>query len=136
MDPGVEAPLVAALAAATVRPQIVQLSPIPGNIYKMDRFYYDPAAVLSEGPFGAVLVFAAAHGHLVVIHDCPDIQEFQAAHPSAIIHLILEISPLIIAWGLTLLTGVANVAPPIATQQQPPVVTEPPPAAGLPQFLV
>ncbi len=136
MDPGADAPLAAALAAATVRPRIVQLSPISGNIYKTDRFYYDPTAVLSKGPFGAVLASAAAHGHPVVIHDCLDIQEFQAAHLLAIIHPISEISPLIIARGLSLLTGIANVTPPIAAQQRPPVVTEPLPVAGLPQFLV
>ena len=43
-------PLAAtAAAAAAARPLIVQLSPIPGNIYDSDRFFYDPAGILSLG---------------------------------------------------------------------------------------
>ncbi len=73
MEPKADTPLAAVLAAATGRPRIVQLSPVPGNLYDTDCFYYDPAAVLTKGHFGAVLAFAAAHGQLVVVHACPDI---------------------------------------------------------------
>ena len=99
-------------AAAAARPRIVQLSPAPSNIYESDRFYYDPAGVLSAGPVAAIVAFAAAHGHPVFVHDCPDIQEFQAVHPSAIIRPISEVPLPILARGLTLLAHqLAPVAP-------------------------
>ncbi len=44
-------------------------------------FFYNSAANVTDGEFGAVLVFAAAHCQPVVIHECPDLQEFQASHP-------------------------------------------------------
>ena len=96
--------VVTAGAAAAAHPQIVQLSPVLGNIYD-DCFYYDPDVVLSEGPVGAVMAFAAAHGHPVLVHDCPDIQEFQAAHPSTIIRPINEVPPPILARRLSLLAS-------------------------------
>ena len=78
MDPDVAAELQGgAFAAPGTAPRIVQLSPVPGNIYETDRFYYDPVAVYSAGPFGAILAFAAAHGHPAVVHDCPDLHKFQ-----------------------------------------------------------
>jgi hypothetical protein len=40
MDPDATHPL----GLATAGPRIIQLSPIPGNIYNADCFYYDPAA--------------------------------------------------------------------------------------------
>jgi hypothetical protein len=55
-------PAAAAVAAAAGCLLIVQLSPVTGNIYDSDRFYYDPAGVLTEGPFGAVVAFAVAGG--------------------------------------------------------------------------
>ena len=47
-----------ATTAAVPCPKIFQLSPLPGNIYEMDRFYYDPAATLDSGAIGALLAFA------------------------------------------------------------------------------
>ena len=90
-------------AAAASGPKIVHLSPLPGNIYKSDRFYYDPAASLLSGPFAAVLAFAAAHGHPDVVHDCHDLHEFQMARPTAVVHPISELSPAMLARGLSLL---------------------------------
>ena len=98
-------PAAAPVAAVAARPLIVQLSPIPGNIYDSDRFFYDPAGILSLGPVGAVVAFAATHGYPVLVHECPDIQEFQAAHPSAIIRPISEVPPAILARGLSLLAS-------------------------------
>jgi hypothetical protein len=72
MDPDAARPLGLAIAG----PRIIQLSPIPGNIYNMDRFYYDPAADVSCGNFGAILAFASAHGRPVIVHDCPNIYKF------------------------------------------------------------
>ena len=106
-------------AAAAARPRIVQLSPAPSNIYESDRFYYDPAGVLSAGPVAAIVAFAAAHGHPVFVHDCPDIQEFQAAHPSAIIRPISEVPPPILACGLTLLARQSAPVAPAAAVAAP-----------------
>jgi hypothetical protein len=56
MDPVEDVPpAAAAIAATAAQPRIIQLSPVPGNIYETDRFYYDRVAVMYEGPFGAVL---------------------------------------------------------------------------------
>jgi hypothetical protein len=114
MDPVKDVPPTdAAIAAAAARPRIIQLSPVPGNIYEMDRFYYDRAAVMNEGPFGAVLAFAAAHNHPTVVHDCPNIQEFQTAYPAAVIRSIEEVPLAIVARGLSLLAQAStNVEPP------------------------
>ena len=98
-------PAAATVAAVAARPLIVQLSPIPGNIYDSDRFFYDPAGIPSLGPVGAVVAFAATHGYPVLVHECPNIQDFQAAHPSAIIRPIGEVPPAILARGLSLLAG-------------------------------
>ena len=95
-------------AASVPSPKIFQLSPLPGNIYETDRFYYDPAATLDSGAFGALLAFATAHGHPFVVHDCHDLQEFHTAHPTAVVRPIAEVSPAIVARGLSLL------APPTA----------------------
>ncbi len=59
--------------APVMGPRIVQLSPLPGNIYETDRFFYDAAADMTGGPFGAVLAFASGHGHTVFVHECPDL---------------------------------------------------------------
>jgi hypothetical protein len=116
MDPDFAADLQGgAFAAPGAAPRIVQLSPVPGNIYETDRFYYDPAAVYSAGPFGAILALAAAHGHPAVVHDCPDLHEFQVHHPTAVVRPIMEASPAIIARGLALLAQ----APPAALAVAP-----------------
>ena len=109
MDPIEDAPIP--VAAAAPGPKIFQLSPLPGNIYETDRFYYDPAASLNVGPFGALLAFAAAHGHPFMVHECHDLQEFQTAHPSAVVRPISEVSPAIVARGLSLLAQAPAQAP-------------------------
>jgi hypothetical protein len=68
--------------------------------------------VMNEGPFGAVLAFAAAHNHPTVVHDCPDIQEFQTAYPAAVVRPIEEVPPAIVAWGLSLLAQASTNAKP------------------------
>ncbi len=128
MEPEAAHSLAVALAAPKARPRIIQLSPVPGNIYDGDCFFYDPAAVDSQGPFGAVLAFALDHGHPVVVHECLDIYKFQAAHPTAVVRPVNEVSPAIVAWGLTLLSGAGSVAP-AAIVQPPPAVAVAPLAA-------
>ncbi len=51
-------------------------SPVPGNIYDMDHFFYDPATCVSQGDFEVVLAFPSIYGHPVVVHKCPDVYDF------------------------------------------------------------
>ena len=121
------------LGLATAGPTIIQLSPIPGNIYDVDQFYYDPAAKISHSNFGAILTFASAHGCPVVVHNCLDIHEFQVAHPSVIVRPINEVPPAVIAWGCAFLAvqagGLAVVQPPSAVTGGPAIAQSPPDVA-------
>jgi hypothetical protein len=128
MESEVAHPLAVALAAPRARPRIIKLSPVPGNIYGADRFFYNPAAIDSQGPLGAVLAFALDHGHPVVVHECPDIYKFQVAHPTVVVRPINKVPPGIVARGLALLSGAGSVAP-AAVVQPPPAVAVAPLAA-------
>jgi hypothetical protein len=93
--PAAVAPPPAAPAAASPSgPKIFVLSPLPGYEYDVDRYYYSPAADISEGDYAALLTFAAHYGHPLAIYHCPDIAVFQVTHPSAIIRPFSEIPPL------------------------------------------
>ena len=74
MDPD---KILASPVAFSVSPKIFQLSPLPGHIYVIDRFYYAHLAGITQGVFTTLLAFAAVHGHPVTVHDCPDIAAFQ-----------------------------------------------------------
>jgi hypothetical protein len=92
LDTGVTLPLVVdALPIPRVGPRILQLSPIPGNIYESDHFLYDCTADISQGDFRAVLAFRLAHGHLAVVHKCSNLQAYQVAHPLAIVCPLSEV---------------------------------------------
>ncbi len=90
---------------------ILHFSPIPGNIYKSDCFFCDCMADISQGDFMTVLAFALVHGHLAVVHECPNLQAFQVFHPSAIVHPLLEVPPAILAWSRFLLSRGIALAP-------------------------
>jgi hypothetical protein len=132
MDPDAARPLGLAIAGS----RIIQLSPVPGNIYNADCFYHNPAADVSRGNFGAILAFASAHGRPVVVHNCPDIYEFQAAHPSAVVCPVNKVPPAIIAWGLALLALQAGSLAPPAFAQHPPAVATVDTPAGDPHFVL
>jgi hypothetical protein len=68
---------------STAVPKILQPSSLPGKFYESDRIYYALSADNTRGDFLAFLAFAAQYGHPIIIHDCPDLAAFQAAHPSA-----------------------------------------------------
>jgi hypothetical protein len=57
--------------------RVLQLFPIPGNIYESTYSYYNSTADLTTGDFGAVLAFAAVHGHPVTVFECHNLQQFQ-----------------------------------------------------------
>jgi len=60
--------------ASTIGPKIFQLSPLPGNLYEVDRFYYAPLADITEGFFPALISFASMHGHPIPV---PTFQPFR-----------------------------------------------------------
>jgi hypothetical protein len=97
-------------------PRILQLSPIPGNIYKSNCFFYDCTADISRGDFRAVLTFASA--------QCPDLQVFQVTHPLAIVCPLSEVPLAILAWGGFLLSGGIVLAPPSAAPAPAPLAAK------------
>jgi hypothetical protein len=111
MDPAVAAQVPGfAPEASTIGPKIFQLSPLPGNIYEVDRFYYAPSADITEGGFMALIAFASMHGHPITIHDCPNIAAFQVIFPSAIVRPFWEVPPAILRWGRDILSEAAATA--------------------------
>jgi hypothetical protein len=102
----------------------------------MDQYYYDPAADVSQGNFGAVLVFAVAHGHPVVVHECPDIYAFQAAHPIAVVRPLNKVPPAILAQVLLLLSNARPLAPPAIDIDQPSPAVTLAPLAGYQLFVL
>ena len=78
-------PPPAPAAASLSSPKIFVLSPLPGNRFNVDWYFYSPATDVSKGDYVALLTFAAHYGHPLAIYQCPDIAAFQVSHPSAII---------------------------------------------------
>ncbi len=72
-------------AASLSSPNIFVLSPLPGNRFDVDQYFYSPAADITEGDYTALLTFTAHYGHPLVIYQCPNIAASQVSHPSAII---------------------------------------------------
>jgi hypothetical protein len=126
MGPDAAAALPWALACAVppAGPKILQLSPVPNNIYDTDYFFYGPAANVSQGDFGVVLAFTSLYGHPAVMHECPNLYEFQVAHSSTVVHPLSEVPPAILEQGCCLLFEASNLAP--AAVDQPPSVIDPP----------
>ena len=102
-------------AASLSGPKIFVLSPLPGNKYDVDRYYYSSAADVSEGDYAALLTFAAHYGHPLAIYHCPDIAAFQVSHPSAIIRPFSELPPPILQRGreLRLSSSASAASPPV-----------------------
>jgi hypothetical protein len=90
LTPGNAAP---SSTISLVGPRVLQIFPLLENIYKSTRFYYNSVANLTIGDFGAVLTFAAMHGHPVTDFECRDLQQFQSAHPLAIVRPLTEVVP-------------------------------------------
>ena len=131
--PAAVAPPPAAPAAASPSgPKIFVLSPLPGYEYDVDRYYYSPAADISEGDYAALLTFAAHYGHPLAIYHCPDIAAFQVTHPSAIIRPFSEIPPPILRRGreLQLSSSASAASPPFGSTpssvSSPSILSHPP----------
>jgi hypothetical protein len=73
LDAAAASLLALACAVPLSGPKSLQLSPVPGDTYDTDRFFYNHAANVSQGDFGAVLVFALLYGHPVAVYECPDL---------------------------------------------------------------
>ena len=65
--PAADAPSPAPAAAPLSGPKIFVLSPLPGNQFNMDQYFYSPAADVSKGDYAALVAFAAHYGHLLAI---------------------------------------------------------------------
>jgi hypothetical protein len=84
-----------------------------------------------RGIFGAVLAFALTHGHPVAVHECPDLQEFQAVHSSPLIHLLAKIPPVLQECDRFLLASAMTPATPVMLSPLAPLPFRPPtPAQG------
>jgi hypothetical protein len=111
MDPDESFPALVAFpppaptAAPIPGPKIFQLSPLPGNIYEVDRYYYAPLADVTQGDFAALFDFTNHYGHPITLYSCYDLAAFQAAHPTAIIRPFLEVPPAILRRGQELLSA-------------------------------
>ena len=91
--PAADAPSPAPAATFLSGPKIFVLSNLPGNQFDVDRYFYSPAADVSEGDYAALLAFAAHYGHPLAIYQCPNIAAFQVSHPSVIIHPFSKVPP-------------------------------------------
>jgi hypothetical protein len=77
---------------------ILQVSPLPSS-FDREEYFYDPSADTDCGNFAAAQAFFLAQGHTITIHDCADLAELQASHPSASICPILDIPSSLISQG-------------------------------------
>jgi hypothetical protein len=110
MDPSTSTPGPSS-TVPPVGPWIPQLFPFPGNIYESASYYYDGPTDLNKGDFGAVIAFALAHCHPVTVHECHDLQEFQGAHPLAVVCPLAEIPPVLLDLGRFLLANPVVLSP-------------------------
>ena len=103
-EPGPAAfPPPAPAATSAPGPKIFDLSPLPGNIYDVDRYCYAPSADVTSGNFAAITAFGAHYGHPIAIYNCPDLAAFQVKHASAIVRPFSEVPPPILSRGHVLL---------------------------------
>ena len=106
MDPGEESELGTAAfpppaPAATSAPgsKIFVISPVPGNIYDVDHYYYAPSADVTSGDFATLIAFGAHYRLPIAIFNCPDLVAFQVKHASTIVPLFFEVPPPILMSG-------------------------------------
>ena len=99
-------------AAPPAGPSVFVLSPLPGNIYEADRYFYSPDANVMEGDYAALLTFAGRYGYALAIYQCPDLAAFQASYPTAIVRPFAEVPAPFIARGHELMLFTAASAAP------------------------
>ena len=114
MDPLEHAPLPPAPPVVSFAgPKVFVLSPLRGNPYDVDRYYYSPSADVTQGDYAALLSFAAHYGYPIAIIHCPDIAAFQASYPSAIVRPFSEVPPPFLRRGYELMhSSITSTSPP------------------------
>jgi hypothetical protein len=65
-------------APPPVVPLVLQVSPLPGSTDR-EEYFYEASPDNCNGPFAAACAFFLVQGHVVAVHNCPDIAAFQAA---------------------------------------------------------
>ena len=111
--PAAAAPPPASTAASLVGPRIFVLSPLPGNKYEVDRYFYSARADVTTGDYAALLALATHYAYPLAILQCPDLAAFQASNPAAVVRPFDEVPAPIIERGRALmLSSAASVASP------------------------
>ncbi len=100
--PAAVAPPPGPTAASFSGPTVFVLSPLPGNPYGVDRYFYSSAADVTEGDYAALLSFATHYGYPLAFYRCPDLATFQASRPSAVVWPFSEVPPAFIRRGYEL----------------------------------
>ena len=78
---------------------VLQVSPLPGST-DCEEFFYDPSPDVCNGPITVVCRFFLAQGHDILVLNCPDITEFQAARESgATLHPLNGLPPCVFTEG-------------------------------------
>jgi hypothetical protein len=62
-------------APPPVVPLVFQVSPLPGSTDR-EEYFYEASPDDCNGPFAATRAFFLVRGHVVAVHDCPDIAKF------------------------------------------------------------
>ena len=101
--PVAAAPPPASAVASLAGPRIFVLSPLPGNKYEVDRYFYSPRADVTKGDYAALLAFATHYAYPLAILQCPDLAAFQASNPDANVRPFVEVPASIIKRGRALM---------------------------------
>jgi hypothetical protein len=127
--PAAAAPPPPSATATLAGPRIFVLSPLPGNKYKVDRYFYSPQADVTEGDYAAFLTFAAHYSYPLAIYHCPDLAAFQVSHPTAIVCPFSKVPAPIIKRGRELqFSSAVSAAPPRASSTSSPSILSHPSA--------
>jgi hypothetical protein len=111
------------IAPPPVVPLVLQISPLPGSSDR-EEFFYDHSLDNGHGPITAAHKFFLGQGHEVIVHACPDISAFQAAHLFAITLCPLgNLPPHVFTKGYARLQELA-IAVAVAALEFPPAPTE------------
>ena len=102
-------PPPAMIASSLPGPKVFVLSPLPGNVYDVDHYFYARSADVTTVNYAALLAFGVHYGHPVTIHGCPDLAVFQVRHPTAVVCPFEEVPAPVIRRGHKLL-GTASSA--------------------------
>ena len=105
---------------------VLQVSPLPGST-DCEEFFYDPSPDVCNGPITVVCTFFLAQGHDILVLNCPDITEFQAAHESgATLHPLIGLPPCVCIEGYEKLQELAIAVAWIAATKAPanPIIPE------------